>query len=132
MFVRNILSDNDTPSSHFLLIQDIRHLAAILRQHKKELFIYWIPSHLQDHTRGRFSIPENERADELANTARNHENNSDQILDHSRVRDSIMHCAAHLTWQISGLLRKFAPDDPSSDDFSSADADQVVLPEDNL
>ena len=52
-----------------------------------------------------------------------------QEYDIEFIRDNIMTKSAKLTLGITGLLKKFSPfpsDSPSSDDFSSANANQII------
>ena len=51
------------------------------------------------------------------------------------IRDKIMTESAKLTSGITGLLKKFSPfpsDSPSSDDFSYANANQIISSGDDL
>ena len=137
IYARDALCNTLIPRKYFFLIQDIKHIASVI-QIDHDLFIHWIPSHLETHTSGQFYIPGNCHADRLANIAREQAQafiDTDQNFhSHESIRNQILQEAASLIWTISTLLEEndnFS-DGPSSDDFSSANADQIILLEDNL
>ena len=68
-FARDSLCSTVIPKKLFFLIQDIKHLAGSIRA-RREIFIHWIPSHLDRYTQGQYYIPGNQRADQLAEKAR--------------------------------------------------------------
>ena len=68
-FARNSLCNSRIPQRFFFLIQEIRHLAASLSS-QYNFIIHWIPSHMKELSLGWHNIPGSDRADALANTAR--------------------------------------------------------------
>jgi len=133
-FTRTSLCDSVLPKTHFFLIQDIKHLASSLTSSHRFL-IHWIPSHIDKHTYGQFRIAGNCCADRLAGEAQVLSTELPDIPSIEIIREKILDESALLTWSITNLLDlSSAPpsDGPSSDDFSSANADQIVLLEDDL
>ncbi len=138
-FARTSLCNNTIPPRFFFLIQEIRHLAASL-SNRFNFIVHWIPSHVREYTFDRYNIPGSDIADTLANIAReksfeNQNIDDTQEFDIEIIRDKIMTESAKLTWKISGILKKFSPfpsDSPSSDDFSSANANQIISVGDDL
>ena len=117
------------PENHFFLLQDIRHTAVNLS--KNYVFItHWIPAHLDRISFGQVRIFGNVRADTLANRAR--KMSLDKVPcedDLNLTRGLIMTESALLLWKIQSVISP--PDGPSSsDDFSSANADQIIAGDD--
>ena len=137
IFVRDSLCSTIIPRRFFFLIQDIKHIAASVQIHHN-LHIHWIPSHIDDHTNGQFSISGNHHADRLAEKARQEARAllylELQSPSHEIIRNQILEESVELIWRISNSLKEDDNDSdgPSSDDFSSANANQIILSEDNL
>ena len=133
-FVRDSLCSTLIPKEFFFLIQDIKHIAHSIKC-SRELYIHWIPSHIDKHTQGQFHISGNRAVDKLAEQAREQARDllstGQNVLSHESVRERILGESASLVWEISKLLRRdtnYNPSDsPSSDDFSSSNADQIIL-----
>ena len=134
IFARDSLCDTKLPRKHFFLIQDIKHVASSIK-FTRRFFIHWIPSHVDKYTQGQFAITGNQQADKLAgNAQRITESLSHFPAGVEDIRERIMEESVKLTWRIRNML-KFGiptPDGPSSDDFSSANADQIILSEEDL
>ena len=59
--------------------------------------------------------------------------NTEVLVKDANRRMRILHKAANFVWEISSLRWKIIhPDGPSSDDFSSANANQIALSESDL
>jgi len=129
-FSRDSLCNSVIPKGLFFLIQDIIHLANSLN-HVFDFIIHWIPSHIFELSCHRHQIVGNDCADELANMARESQAGVNRFCEHNidSIRNRILNDAAHLTWSIYDLLKRNTsppPDGPSSDDFSLANANQII------
>jgi len=122
------LCDPYLPEKHFFLVQDIKHTASSLSD-RYNFITHWIPSHIDRLSYNQFSIEGNKLADTLANHGRiMSSNNHPCEKSLNMIRDEIMDETSRLLWKIKELL---IPDGPSSDDFSSANANQIIS-RDNL
>ena len=124
---KQVLCEKWKAKKYNQLIQDILHTAEKI-EGKRELVIslHWIPSHIDKLTQGRYRIEGNTKADNLANIAQ--EIATDE-KSREQTRDEILMKSIDLIWNISSLL--LHTDGPSSDDFSSANANQIA-PRGNL
>ena len=96
-----------------------------------KFYTHWIPSHLDRLSYNQFSINGNNHADRLANRARvMSSNNHPCEADLNIIRENILCETSKLLWKITRII-KSSSDGPSSDDFSSANANQII-PRDNL
>ena len=126
--IQNICSKT-LPKTHFFLCQDIKHIAVPLSE-KYEMITHWIPSHLDKESFGQYRIIGNEIADRLAKQGRRESargNTGETNIN--TARKAIMTRTADLLWQIK---QKFNSDGPSSDDFSNANAAQIIAETDGL
>ena len=121
MYVKNILCGQTSPKKYTRLIQDIQHSANQIDK-DRNIFIHWIPSHLETHTNGKCRIEGNIEADWAANLGRE----SDiKVKNYEILLNEILDKSIELVWNISMLVLK--NDGPSSDNFSSADANRITL-----
>jgi ribonuclease HI len=121
--VRIALCETVILRSHFFLIQEIKHLAASL-SHQHNFTIHWIPSHIDKYTNKRFAIAGNLCADILSKQGQQLAEDLPEISNIEHIREKILEESVLLVWSISRLLNNsnFSSDGPSSDDFSSANA----------
>jgi ribonuclease HI len=134
----SILCRNRIQKKNFYIIQEIVHYALCLSPYFN-ISLHWIPSHIDEKSGGKLNIYGNIAADKLAKRGReisedhaNHQWVKESNID--LIRDSILNLSAELVSGISSLLEHSLPtsDGPSSDDFRSANANQIILYENDL
>ena len=116
------------PKKHFLLIESIRALGwRLVNEHRVNVYVHWVPSHIEKTSRGPRVIEGNHQADKHAETARKRSNDSHSHLQIAQQRQRLL-SAISLTLQ--KIWQKLDPQPPPNgpsapnDDFGSPDASQ--------